>query len=92
MPGMTERARVREPLARARRPSSAVAVAFVLLCALAACERKPAPPTGPGREAAVAPGGTGATATIPPEDGQWTMPAKDYASTRFSGLDEINVP
>jgi len=27
----------------------------------------------------------------PPEDGQWTMPAKNYASTRFSGLDEINV-
>src|SRR6476619_1210889 len=24
------------------------------------------------------------------EDGQWTMPAKDYASTRFSGLNEIN--
>jgi PQQ-dependent dehydrogenase (methanol/ethanol family) len=27
----------------------------------------------------------------PPEDGQWTMPAKNYASTRFSGLDEINT-
>ncbi|MDB5415589.1 MAG: mxaF [Rubritepida sp.] len=26
----------------------------------------------------------------PEEDGQWTMPAKDYANTRFSGLDEIN--
>ncbi|MFD1612473.1 methanol/ethanol family PQQ-dependent dehydrogenase [Sphingomonas tabacisoli] len=25
-----------------------------------------------------------------PDDGQWTMPAKDYASTRFSGLDQIN--
>src|SRR6059058_4970956 len=25
------------------------------------------------------------------EDGQWTMPAKDYASTRFSGLSEINA-
>ncbi|HEX7294852.1 MAG TPA: methanol/ethanol family PQQ-dependent dehydrogenase [Pyrinomonadaceae bacterium] len=24
------------------------------------------------------------------EDGQWTMPAKDYDSTRFSGLNEIN--
>lgn len=23
------------------------------------------------------------------EDGQWTMPAKDFASTRFSGLDDI---
>lgn len=27
----------------------------------------------------------------PAEDGQWTMPAKNYASTRFSGLDEINA-
>jgi len=25
------------------------------------------------------------------DDGQWIMPAKNYASTRFSGLDEINV-
>lgn len=30
-------------------------------------------------------------AAFPPEDGQWTTPAKDFASTRFSGLDEINV-
>jgi PQQ-dependent dehydrogenase (methanol/ethanol family) len=27
---------------------------------------------------------------IEPEDGQWTMPAKNYASTRFSALDQIN--
>src|SRR3954471_16158257 len=25
------------------------------------------------------------------EDGQWTMPSKDYASTRYSGLNQINV-
>ena len=25
------------------------------------------------------------------EDGQWTMPAGDYASTRFTGLDQINT-
>ena len=25
------------------------------------------------------------------DDGQWTMPAKDYASTRFSGLAQINA-
>src|SRR5688572_4815700 len=25
------------------------------------------------------------------EDGQWVMPAKDYASTRFSGLDQITA-
>ena len=57
---------------------------------LAGCERKPGPATAP-RHAAPAASATGATASIPPEDGQWTMPAKDYASTRFSGLDEINA-
>src|SRR5215213_873661 len=25
------------------------------------------------------------------DDGQWTMPAKDFASTRFSGINEINA-
>lgn len=25
-----------------------------------------------------------------PDDGQWVMPAKNYASTRFSTLTEIN--
>ncbi|HEX9108047.1 MAG TPA: PQQ-dependent dehydrogenase, methanol/ethanol family [Longimicrobiales bacterium] len=27
----------------------------------------------------------------PADDGQWTMPAKNYASTRFSALDQINT-
>ena len=27
----------------------------------------------------------------PPDDAQWTMPAKNYASTRYSELTEINV-
>jgi PQQ-dependent dehydrogenase (methanol/ethanol family) len=31
------------------------------------------------------------SAAAPAEDGNWTMPAKNYASTRYSGLDEINV-
>ena len=26
---------------------------------------------------------------MPKEDGQWTMPGKDFASTRFSGLTQI---
>src|SRR5205085_10874724 len=34
---------------------------------------------------------TGATAAAATEDGQWPMPAKNYASTRFSGLGEINT-
>ena len=34
---------------------------------------------------------TGAASVNEPEDGQWLMPAKNYASTRFSGLDQINA-
>jgi alcohol dehydrogenase (cytochrome c) len=30
-------------------------------------------------------------AAAPAEDGNWSMPAKNYASTRFSGLDELNT-
>jgi len=40
------------------------------------------------------PGGTGAqieAAATAPEDGQWIRPAKDFASSRFSGLNEINT-
>ena len=34
---------------------------------------------------------TGAQAAlVPTEDGQWIMPAKNYSSTRFSGLQDIN--
>jgi PQQ-dependent dehydrogenase (methanol/ethanol family) len=31
-----------------------------------------------------------AAAASPPDDGNWTMPGKDYASTRFSSLNQIN--
>jgi len=31
-----------------------------------------------------------ARAASPADDGNWTMPSKDYASTRFSGLNQIN--
>ncbi|MFC4308854.1 PQQ-dependent dehydrogenase, methanol/ethanol family [Steroidobacter flavus] len=44
----------------------------------------PAPAAGPANISAPA-------AASPPEDGQWMMPARDYANTRFSGLDEINT-
>src|SRR3569832_405618 len=28
---------------------------------------------------------------LPPDDGQWTMPAKDYGAYRYSQLDQINT-
>jgi lanthanide-dependent methanol dehydrogenase len=61
--------------------------AFLTICALAALvagcsrngDRKPTEASIP------------ASAAKQPEDGQWLIPAKDYASTRFSGLDQINT-
>ena len=41
----------------------------------------------------LAPGAAGgqAAAAASKDDGQWTMPAKDYASTRYSRLSQINA-
>lgn len=68
------------------------ALAVLLVAALGACDsgkenrsRGTAPRTG-GSQAAL-PGSVSDTA----DDGQWTMPAKDYASTRFSRLAQINT-
>ena len=57
---------------------------------VSACSRHPGP--GQPGKAGLSPSlPTGASAVQGPDDGQWTMPAKDYASTRFSGLNEINT-
>jgi lanthanide-dependent methanol dehydrogenase len=61
---------------------------ILLSLLLSACERKTEPDA---RQAAIG----GVPVTIRDlrvaDDGQWTMAAKDYASTRYSGLDEINT-
>lgn len=41
-------------------------------------------------EETAAPSIAAPVAAAPPDDGQWSMPAKNYASTRFSELTEIN--
>jgi lanthanide-dependent methanol dehydrogenase len=48
--------------------------AAVLLALTTSAAAPPQPPAG----------------AAPPEDGNWTMPGKNAASTRFSGLDELN--
>ncbi|HEY2683061.1 MAG TPA: PQQ-dependent dehydrogenase, methanol/ethanol family [Steroidobacteraceae bacterium] len=82
--------------------SSRVIFAFVFLCAHAWAQTMPAPV--PDSEVfkredighALAPpspqtGHTAASAAnAPQDDGQWTMPSKNYASTRFSTLKELN--
>lgn len=63
--------------------------AILLLAVTITCSQKPA----------VQPVATKQTPYTPPaynykideEDGQWQMPAKNYASTRFSGLSEIHT-
>lgn len=64
-----------------RKRSLGAFAAMLLVCApllTAASESPPAPAISPPAAAA------------PPDDGQWTMPAKNYASTRYSELAEIN--
>src|SRR5215208_2141950 len=67
--------------------------AMALACALflfAACTPRNSQPS-PTSQNRVLSAPTGASVAVEPEDGQWTMPAKNYASTRFSGLEDINT-
>jgi PQQ-dependent dehydrogenase (methanol/ethanol family) len=68
---------------------SAAMLACALLLATACTQRSTQIQTASQNRTLTAP--TGATVTTEPEDGQWTMPAKNYASTRFSGLEDINT-
>ena len=55
---------------------------------LARCSNKP-----PTKHTAAASGDISGKLTVPAaaDDGQWLRAAKDYANTRFSGLDQINA-
>jgi alcohol dehydrogenase (cytochrome c) len=67
----------------------------VAVLAALACRESSHPPaaTMPGSAHTPAPASPGSEtrANPQPETGDWTQPAKDYSSTRYSGLDEINV-
>jgi lanthanide-dependent methanol dehydrogenase len=74
--------------------------AHVLLCLLSAlsllqfasCSSTPkSDSTSPKQTAQPVNLPTGAQSASETEDGQWLMPAKNYASTRFSGLEQINT-
>src|SRR3954467_3932970 len=58
----------------------------ILLVTLLACLPLLGAASEPPKTPAIVP----PAAASPPDDGQWTMPAKNYASTRFSELSEIN--
>jgi PQQ-dependent dehydrogenase (methanol/ethanol family) len=66
-------------------------IAFSLLSSFS-CSQKPSTEQSqkpPSQQSSTLP--TGASSSAEQEDGQWIMPAKNYASTRYSGLDEINT-
>jgi PQQ-dependent dehydrogenase (methanol/ethanol family) len=86
--------RLRLAMRSHRRAGLFAALLFVsLTLALAACNRPPAQQSQDTHrtQAAPAPGQIVPPSFVPNDDGQWTMPAKDYASTRFSSLDQINA-
>src|SRR5918993_1360718 len=56
-------------------------VCLLILAACPALAQQPATQTLP----------TPPTSAAPSEDGQWTMPAKNFASTRYSALNEITT-
>src|SRR5215213_5015722 len=67
-------------------------LALVLILALVAwtLAKDREPPVGTTRFArAVGAKAVPAAAAFPADDGNWTMPAKDYAATRFSALREV---
>jgi PQQ-dependent dehydrogenase (methanol/ethanol family) len=66
------------------------AIGFAALLTLASCDRTPPSPDPPHLASSVSLP-TGATVEPQPDDGQWTMAAKDYASTRYSTLTQITA-
>src|SRR5690349_854045 len=78
-----------------RRVSTAVTVATILVAAAAAltsCNKNPGGSSTAPQTYSQISGGPHAlppAAASPADDGNWVMPGKDYASTRFSALNEI---
>jgi lanthanide-dependent methanol dehydrogenase len=70
-----------------RRPLALLLVSLTLL--VPACRR----PSTPTESVAVPQATSGVSTAVQPESasGDWVRPAKDYASTRFSGLSQITV-
>jgi PQQ-dependent dehydrogenase (methanol/ethanol family) len=60
------------------------------LLALTGCRTRSDNHQGPSAKGTGAPGGRAELTALQNDDGQWVMPAKDYASTRYSGLTQIN--
>jgi PQQ-dependent dehydrogenase (methanol/ethanol family) len=75
---------------RLRPAAGAAAVGLLAMLVAAACGRK-TDEHQPMNDPPSPSGAVQAAGAAVADDGQWVRPAKDYASTRFSGLDQINV-
>lgn len=71
---------------RPARLSLVLSVTLIVGLSLSACTAKSAAPA-----AQALPPANSLQTAAGKEDGQWLMAAKDYANTRFSGLDQINT-
>src|SRR3954471_14453053 len=70
----------------------ALPVVFILFAFASACSKQTLDTSTPASAKAL--GGSFSPADpaeLQKDDGQWVMPAKNYSSTRYSGLDEINT-
>src|SRR5689334_10447114 len=78
-----------------RRVGRATGILGVLgvLCLAGACSRseQAVPASAPTPAARPFNGAIAPLSAAPADDGQWAMAAKNYASTRFSELNEINA-
>ena len=69
-----------------------LSVGCTMAIALAACKPEPSQSTGSvNAQRGPAPAAASGEVDLSADDGQWIRPAKDYASTRFSALTEINT-
>ncbi len=67
-----------------------LALVFLVVAALWAVQAGRKQSAGPVEYGSAGPGkAVPASAASPPDDGNWTMPGKDYGSSRFSGLNQI---
>lgn len=71
---------------RRQRRVLACAAILALAASLAGAQQPPTPAPATPQSRATAP-----ASAAPQDDGQWSMPAKNYAATRYSELNQINT-
>src|SRR5690242_2769034 len=79
---------------RAGTAVTSIGVLALAAFALASCNKKTQSSASGARQYADLPGSprmVPAASAFPSDDGNWVMPGKDYASTRFSALNQINA-